>query len=309
MAEMAGPPLEHQYADADGSVEGAIDSHTETMDGTSEQPADEVTELRARLAAMFGIEGGLQSPAEEQVEPSAWDAAAEEIPAGEEIISETPAEEAVAEATVPAKSVDNFDSFSTEGGSSESEAKAEGEPTDEELMKAYLDRILGRDPNASAPAPTVKTVVDAAPMEAESSTAEGEEADAKPARRMNAEEKDALRANMDSFRELANKQARAAMVTHKSNSLRSDLQMTSVVAALICVVSVVLLTAEFWSKTSYRREGFVALAVGAGVGLYMAFSAIRIRKLQALGGSNPEGTEPGNAVEAAAVAETQERSA
>ncbi len=112
-------------------------------------------------------------------------------------------------------------------------------------MSSYLARLLKKTPE-QAPAPVVAPVVEEPVSDHEEETQASDERP-RPARRLNAEEKELLRANLDSFRNLANQQARAAVANHKSNEMKSDLQITSVIAALCAVIGVVLVSAELWS--------------------------------------------------------------
>lgn len=265
---------------------------------------DDVMKLRAELAELFGIQPGGSSgdgselaaeatefdestgaapTTDEYGEPIACDSPEGYVPGQSDIGVEAPeegiAQDSLEQAAVPAENVEtSFDADPSTSGETNG-----AEESHEEIMSAYLDRILGRnrDSNEAAVRPKVHHVHEQQPA-AETHHDEAEANSPKQPRRLNDEEKVALRANLDSFRELANKQARAAVAKHKSNELKSGVQMTSVISVLIAVVGVVLLTAQFWSNTSYTSWGILALSIAGALGMWTFANSIKIRQLQAL---------------------------
>jgi hypothetical protein len=262
---------------------------TETMHSSSAAGGGDVMSLRAQLAELFGIQpsepqhdfdqivesGDAEIRSENELPPDNFDA---EIPS-------EPACEPVHAATR---------SFAHDHGGTEGQS-------DEEIMQAYLAKLLKKTPEqlsetpSSTPLPVVAVVATPETTEpSEAASAESEDQTAEPhrlARRLNAEEKEVLRANLDSFRELANQQARAAVAKHKSKELQSGMQTTSVVTVLAAVAGAILLTAEFWTSQSYRVYGIICLALAAGVGTYTLINGLRIRRLKAVQRAAVEMTE------------------
>jgi hypothetical protein len=73
------------------------------------------------------------------------------------------------------------------------------------------------------------------------------------------EEREALRANIDSFRELANASARSAVAKHESKKLRTMVQIKVVLTIVAAALTVVLFTANSLGRVSY---GWYVLASG-----------------------------------------------
>jgi hypothetical protein len=306
---------EDQFS-ADGfqfSQSAQVDEQAWNAEAVNSGAPDDVLKLRAELASLFGIQPGAGpgSAEESNVEgEAAYETAA--VDEATESFSQAPVEafEPQAQSTefgveraetnevvAPVESgpSESFDSDPSSTTDDLSLPEGPAEETHEEIMSAYLDRILGRDKE-----PREVTRHSLAPQSPQASTSETPHHDAEShaprhARRLNDEEKVALRANMDSFRELANKQARAAVAKHKSNELKSGLQLTSVICVLIAVIGVVLLTAELWSSTSYRGIGVLTLSVAGAMGMWILANSIKIRQLQALQNFAKEDLQPAEA--------------
>jgi hypothetical protein len=85
------------------------------------------------------------------------------------------------------------------------------------------------------------------------------------------EEKEALRANIDSFRELANASARSAVAKHESKKLRTMVQIKVVLTIIAAALTVVLFLANSLGRVSY---GLYVLASGLAA-VVMAFDLAR----------------------------------
>lgn len=294
-----------QFAGSDSFDEAPLvsemDQEQDVSDQMAHQPAGggDVLSLRAQLAELFGIQS---TDPPEQPAPNSFEAGAEDSFATDESMQHDPA------ASFESNDQISDDQF-TDGGTEEpSEVEsAVGERSDEDVMSAYLARILKKSPDDSftQSVPSQPEPVSDEPEPADEGIEAQEPEQQKPTRRLNAEEKVTLRANLDSFRELANQQARAAVANHKSNELKSGMQLTSVITVLVMVVGLILITAEFWSSQSYRVYGLLCLAVAAAVGVYTLINGIRIRRLKSIARATAELTEAlgDDETESAAIAE------
>jgi uncharacterized membrane protein YcjF (UPF0283 family) len=72
-----------------------------------------------------------------------------------------------------------------------------------------------------------------------------------PTKTIAPEDKEAIRANLDSFRELANISARSAVAKHQSTKLQTVVQVKFIVLAIAMCVTVVLWIAGWFSAGSY----------------------------------------------------------
>ncbi|QDT55025.1 hypothetical protein Pan44_30660 [Caulifigura coniformis] len=283
-------------ADVDGHPYDQTDGDAYQAESTAEHDAPQsgagdVLSLRAQLAEMFGLQ-----PTVDHEENRAFDDSTPQSQYG--VDSEQSFESSefgssgFEESASEEEAAGETGGFTAGGFSSpgEEEHDATGEQTDEDIMSAYLARLLKKtpEPEEHRPKPVLAAEPVITPSEADESAQEPE---IRQARRLNAEEKETLRANLDSFRELANQQARAAVAKHKSNELKSGMQLTSVVAVLVAVVGAILLSAEFWSSQSYRVYGILCTVVAAGLGVYTLVNGVRIRRLKSIARSTAEMAE------------------
>jgi hypothetical protein len=282
----AGASFEQPY-ESDENADG------ESMSSAPLAPANDVSALRAQLAELFGIQSGQQQEEASGYEESSY--GSEEQFTGEEGFQGAEIPDQFAEPVADEMNYEqSFEPTADASGSFESADEQEQESqSDEEIMSAYLSRLLMKSPQAEAPAPTPIPTTPAPVIEelAESSAEPKTEDATRNPRRLNAEEKETLRANMDSFREIANQQARAAVAKHKSNELKNGLQTTSVVAALVTVVGIVLITAEFWTAESFRVHGIVALGISAVIWAITLMSSMKIHRLRSIERAASEMTE------------------
>jgi hypothetical protein len=254
----------------------------------------DVISLRAQLAELFGLQ-----PTPEHEETQEYADPSQEADAGFDSSTgfESPGFDSTGfDETEQAAEGDSFDGeqataeYSDDADPAPSDFE-ERDQSDEDIMSAYLARLLKKSPEEENFAP--KPMKAPEPVaEAVSEPAEpNHDQEVRPSRRLNAEEKETLRANLDSFRELANQHSRAAVAKHKSNELKSGMQTTSVVAVLVTLVGLILLSAEFWSSQSYRLLGLLCLAVSSGLGIYTLINGVRIGRLKAIERAAAELTE------------------
>jgi len=273
----------HQADDA-----GREDEYT-AEHGAPASGAGDVLSLRAQLAEMFGLQ-----PSADREDDQTFDDTAAESQHGfdsPESFGSSGFEDSESVAEAPQEENGFASDDFTRAAEPQAEEEAVGEQSDEDIMSAYLARLLKKspEPEERRPKPVVAPEpVSIAPSEADESAQEPE---LRQTRRLNAEEKETLRANLDSFRELANQQARAAVAKHKTNELKSGMQMTSVVAVLVAVVGAILLSAEFWSSQSYRVYGILCLLVAGGLGVYTLINGMRIQRLKSIARSTAEMVE------------------
>lgn len=234
-----------------------------------EGPSSDALELRAHLADLFGIDlshrRSSMLSAAEPAEAPALDAESEQY------AEEDYASEPVAELPPPIESPPPVDE----------------PPIDEDDVASYMERLLKRTRTgimdfqrsvAPAPAPAPPPPVPA-PKPDEVAPSLAEEA-ARPVRRPLAQqEKDAIRGSMDSFRELANRTARAAVARHQLVKLRQTHSTKGMLAGFCTVVTVILVVPEIWGSDRYRIAAIAAAVVTFIASMEWLRTKIRIKKL------------------------------
>jgi len=76
-------------------------------------------------------------------------------------------------------------------------------------------------------------------------------------------DKESIRADMSSMRELANQQARAALATHRRSRKRTPQILAASVAVLATMISLALLTSELWSPVSLVSLAWSSVAIAS----------------------------------------------
>ena len=258
------------------SDESEIDTH-ETVAPAS-GPSDDI---RSRLSEMFGINlGGARKSApvpppaneevEEYTEEPEYDEQYEEEPVAEE-------SEPVAESTE--SSSDNLDP-----------------------VAAYMEQLLARTRKGKSevpPAP-VKKAVEPPPVVAPVVPVKVEKiAEPEPepepeevqraTRKLDAAEKEAMRANMDSFRTIANSQARSDVARSELRRLKVNVKVKRVFVGVSAVIFLVLLSTVFWADRHYFLEILAALISTAFLSIDFVRTEKRLRELAAV---MPDDDEP-----------------
>lgn len=304
-------------AGADGASGAAavLEDGEAAADQTAEaSPSADALELRAHLADLFGIDLS-RRPAPTPVEYDDAETMASPEAVEEDVSSRTadrydagsqPSYRSAATSLSPASA-----------GSIAAEPPA-AEPQDDDIA-SYMERLLARTRRAaaeqppailpSAPAPSPAAGSAAAPgsgpasaavpgagglssinlallrsaaprpVEEEAVAAPVEE-EAKPQRRpLQREELDAIRGSMDSFRELVNRTARAAVARHQLVKLRQGVSTKAMTLGLSGVISAVLLLPELFGNDRYRHAAIGCLCVTIVAGLEWFRTRLRIRKL------------------------------
>ena len=163
---------------------------------------------------------------------------------------------------------------------------------------------------APPPPPTVIVAAPAAPIEAPESEADSpeqpedqEEEVARPVRRpLQQEERDAIRGSMDSFRELANRTARAAVARHQLVKLRNTLSTKAMLAAFCGVVTVILVVPEAWGSDRYRLPALGCICITVIAALEWLRTKVRIKKLDEFVAESDGGRATASEEEASAAA-------
>jgi len=90
--------------------------------------------------------------------------------------------------------------------------------------------------------------------------------------------KEAVRANLNSLREVANLSARSAIATHTGKQLRGKVLVKVILATASFGVAGALLTSRLWSSTSYTFYGSVALGIGCVMAVDLVASTVSHRR-------------------------------
>lgn len=267
------PPHDEMDAEASMAVEEAAPE--------PEVPARPNDDIRSRLSEMFGINlgGNKSAPAapvveDEQVEESYEEEAAyEDDQSSEEVESEPVAEE-------PSSS--NLDP-----------------------VAAYMEQLLARTRKGKAevpPAPAPKKAEEAPPAEvapvvpvkvepvvkAPEPVAAPVEVQ-RPQRKLDRAEKEALRANLDSFRTIANSQARSDVARSELRRLKVTVKVKRVFVGVSAAIGLVLLSTLAWSDKGYYLEILAAIIATA----FLSIDFVRTEKrMRELASSMPEDEEP-----------------
>lgn len=265
-----------EYAD-DLDAESS-DGHAQVEEAHDAQSSHAADDIRARLSEMFGINlgGSLKpEPEPELEEPTEALAEVEEEYAQQEAEPE-PEPEPVAE-------------------SSESEST---EPLDP--VAAYMEQLLARTRKAkdsavksqpttppakpvfndSSPAvvdtPAIQKVETPTPIvEPEPEPEETQRA----VRKLDAAEKVALRANLDSFRTIANSQARSDVARSEFRRLKVTVKVKRVFVGVSSLITLIMISTFIWADRGYYLECLAAIIATAFLSVDFVRSEKRLREL------------------------------
>jgi hypothetical protein len=228
--------------------------------------AGESTELRSKLAELFGIsQTELDEAAARDHEAAPPFTAAAATPSPEPSVAQT--------------------------------AAARPETPDGDPISAYMRDLLARtNPSVPVPTPSPEPAADFAPpaaapapaplerkrdLEKKDWTNEDlraaisaivedsqsasppslEAAPAKPRKKLDAVEREEIRSNLDSMRQIANYSARSAVAQHHSRKLGVSFQVKLTLTILAGIITLALLTADVWGHASYRWQGLGTLII------------------------------------------------
>jgi hypothetical protein len=88
------------------------------------------------------------------------------------------------------------------------------------------------------------------------------------------QDKDSVRAELDSLRHIANTAARSAIATHASKASREKMRSFT----LSLVLAEVLLTSAAWGSTDCSRMGWLALAASGALAVELIVNSVRFRR-------------------------------
>ena len=311
---------EHASANWDNSSEDETYEHPASATAESQDfedspsEANKSVELRSRLSEMFGIDlGPLRGAVSHSDEDQLIEAAADESEWDEEVVESAEGAYDQGESYSGSSGSTEEDSHQAEAGrATEEEPVSYGEdaPIDESLdpVAAYMEQLLARTRKAAskaappppkvapppiapvAPAPSVS--VEDEPLEAAGELAEELVAKAaKTPRKSEPVDKNALRANLDSFRSIANTQARSNVARSESKRLILMSQAKQIFLVSSAIITVVLLSTEFWTERKYRLEMLAGVIATTFLGFDYYNTRRRLRQLGLLSGSDFEALE------------------
>jgi hypothetical protein len=177
-------------------------------------------------------------------------------------------------------------------------------PVDESLdpVAAYMEQLLARTRKSAAksppppPKPVPPPIAPVVPVAAAGEHMEPEPEPIaevkvktpKPARKHEQVDKNALRANLDSFRSIANNQARSAVARSEGRRLVIIAQAKQIFLVSSIVITVVLLSTEFWTERKYRLEILAGIIATTFLGFDYYRTQQRLRELGLLAGNDAD---------------------
>lgn len=128
-----------------------------------------------------------------------------------------------------------------------------------DTIAAYMERLLGRKPKSGQPETQGSQPVGMKP--AAPSGQQDEKKAARKRRPRPATDKDSIRENITSIREIANLSARQTLANYQLKRSRNGLVTMSLLAMAFGAVAVALLTSELWSDVSFVKYAWAAVAI------------------------------------------------
>jgi hypothetical protein len=95
------------------------------------------------------------------------------------------------------------------------------------------------------------------------------------------QDRDAVRADLATMREVANRSARSAIATSTWKRLRGKLFVKSVLVVVSLTISAVLVTGKLWGTVSYTGFGWAFLAIGGITAVELINSTLILHRLNA----------------------------
>ena len=301
---------DHADVDDDRPPEAWRPSETPGNEGETPAETDPLLSLRSRLAELFGI-ASLGQPAAES-------------PAGSEsAVDHSDAELTDVDGSTPEADLTaaRYIESDPEAGDEEVvEAPVSTEPEsapsltaavaampapegDGDSISSYMERLIARSRKPAEDQPAAKAETQIRPTSPPAPVVDTVEkepecaADERPTQSKNLTppDKELLRANLDSFRELANISARSAVAKHESKKLHSVVQFK-----LIMLAMSVGLCLALWAANLMNRGSYVPYAVAAGIAsLVMAaevgrtlLAFYRWKSVESIGQWDDEDDEP-----------------
>ncbi len=265
---------------------------------TAPKAGADASELRSRLSAMFGIDlGRLGKPSAQtsHINPASHFTPPPTVePQPDQpqpqSSSETETLEAEADEQPPPQAYDSRPVDIHEEPTPEPQSTI-----DESLdpVAAYMEQLLARtrkskdghaaktESPASKPAPSpVVPVVSREEPEAEHEVEVPAPLPVRQTRKLEAAEKQALRANLDSFREIANTQARSDVARSELRRLKITEKVKHIFLAISGGIALILATTELWTTRRYRIEIASAVLATAFLGYDYYRTKRRLHELE-----------------------------
>ncbi len=282
--------------------------------GDAEAETPKSIELRSRLSEMFGIDlgplrGAVSRSGEDQSVAAASGESACEVEGSDSSEMEYDQDEAYQD-SLEAGAQDSQQAEAAAEFEDEPVADEEEAPINESLdpVAAYMEQLLARTRKASlkpappAPKPAPPPIAPVTPSvpamrveepQVSSSDLTEEEVPkaTKSSRKLEQVDKTALRANLDSFRSIANTQARSNVARSESKRLILMSQAKQVFLVSSAVITVVLLSTEFWTDRKYRLEMLAGVIATTFLGFDYYRTQRRLRQLGLLSGGDFESQE------------------
>ncbi len=250
--------------------------HEAVVRPTTPETTPAAAELRSRLSDMFGIDlGRLRQPGPHPTEAI-----------------EPPPEEFVEEEQAPPASFDE-----PEQDEQLVEAEQTPEPAsaiDESLdpVAAYMEQLLARTRKSRdsgqakaepvAPKSVMPVIVREEPKVQLAPQPEEEPAPVRQTRKLEAVDKQAMRANLDSFRSIANTRARSDVARSELRRLKITEKLKHIFLAISGGIALILISTELWTTRRYRLEMSAALLATAFLGWDYYRTQKRLRELEAI---------------------------
>ena len=299
--EMDEAPSDEANAAQDDEESASPPYATRTESNAAADPA--IRGLRSQLAEMFGLpeKETRHFPTESDDSESDVEEERERAPHGpseqrfDSIMAATRTPRTQHPESPPQPEPKAQHSVETRNDANASQTAAEDQGDDS--VAAYMEQLLARmrrgnsssestsssaqSTASSTPTPQVETaaVPDPEPVP-QHDEIDSVEVERPTARTLNPEEKEAMRANLDSFRQLANSSARTAVATSQSLRMRSRVRMSLYLSMATWAVSALLLSAEHWSDQSQQLPGLMLMLIAAGISLWTLLSWLRVKQTE-----------------------------
>ena len=181
-----------------------------------------------------------------------------------------------------------------------------GPPGEDDPISEYMEKLLQRHGVSAA----VEGEIDeGAASEEEAIAAATIELQSEIAKSVAPEEKEALRAHLDSFRELANISARTAVAKHESKKLRTVVQVKVVLTTISVGLTAALASAHLIGNISYLPYTIAAAVVSAVMGgdtMRTLLTFYRWRSIESAGAGNADDESSDSTAETSAQVESND---
>jgi hypothetical protein len=277
--------------------------------------------LRSRLAELFGIAHAQPAPDAEHPAQTSQSLAASSFADQPYQVDEPQLQEfeVVDDAAPSGIGFDAADEPNTFESCVISTQPDSADASEDDSITAYMERLLARSrqiapqpvqPESGAALQSTSLLVpndESAPTTADGHEEEAVTQQVSVSKALSQPDKDQLRANLDSFRELANISARSAVAKHESKKLHTVVQFKFVMLAIAVGLSLALWAAHLMNRGSYLPYAIaasVAAAVMAGEVVRTLLAFYRWKSVEsATLWDEAQGEEPAAAPEAETLAE------